>query len=380
MPSTLRQFTKRLLVLLTIVCTALFLLACAAWYIPPGKFWWLALLGVGFAFLFFGTLGLFFFWIIFRSRWFLLPLFALLAGWKPMHAFFAFHPSAKSGIEKPAGAIRIMQWNVARFDEMSHMPGSGKSKRRQILEYIRKQNPDIICMQEFLESNNLALLNANIPFFKDSLGFTYFSYAMDHRRPDKRYEHGIAIFSKYPINNTGRWKFHGPKALKGDESYIYADITINQQKIRVFTTHLQSLLFTRTEFKNVEDIKKGSDSTIEKSWAIFRKFRQAYGLRQQQADLVRDQLDKSPYPMVICGDFNDVPNSYAYHRIKGSRQDAFTEKGFGIGRTFSSISPTLRIDYIMADKKFRVLQCRNPKPNLSDHFPVIADLLLENPE
>ncbi|ULQ51427.1 endonuclease/exonuclease/phosphatase family protein [Flavihumibacter fluvii] len=380
MPSILRSVTKRFFIIITVVVTVLFLLSCAAWFIPPGKYWWLALLGVGFAFLFFSTFLLFIFWIIFRSRWLMLPLVVLMIGWKPIHAFFAIHPLAGSSIHKAPGSIRIMQWNVARFDEMTYLPRSGKSKRREILEYVRKQDPDIICMQEFLESNNLKLLDANTPFFRDSLGFKYFSYAMDHRRPDKRYEHGIAIFSKYPIRNTGRWKFRGPKALKGDESYIYADIDVKGETIRVFTTHLQSLLFTRTEFKNVEDIKKGSDSTIEKSWAIFRKFRQAYGLRQQQADLVREQMDKSPFPTIICGDFNDVPNSYAYHRIKGDLLDVFTEKGFGIGRTFSSISPTLRIDYIMADQRFKVLQCRNPHPALSDHFPVIADLVLENPE
>lgn len=380
MPSILRSVTKKVFIIITMVVTVLFLLACAAWFLPPGKYWWLALLGVGFAFLFFGTFLLFIFWIVFRSRWFLLPLGALLVGWNPLHAFFALHPMAATSENRADGAIRIMQWNVARFDEMTVKPRAGRSKRREILEYVRKQDPDIICMQEFLESNNLALLDANIPFFRDSLGYRYYAYAMDHRRPDKRYEHGIAIFSKYPIRNTGRWKFGGPKALKADESYIYADIDIKGQVIRVFTTHLQSLLFTRTEFKNVEDIKKGADSTLEKSWAIFRKFRQAYGFRQQQADKVRDQLNKSPYPVIICGDFNDVPNSYAYHRIKGDLQDAFTQKGFGIGRTFSSISPTLRIDYIMPDKRFKVLQCRNPHPRLSDHFPVIADLLLENPE
>lgn len=380
MASILRSVTKRAFIIITLVVTLLFLLACAAWFIPPGKYWWLALLGVGFAFLFFGTFLLLLFWIVFRSRWFLLPLGALLLGWNPLHAFFAFHPMAKSSTQKDPKAIRVMQWNVARFDEMTHRPRSGKSRRMEILAYIRKENPDIICMQEFLESNNLELLDANIPYFRDSLGFPYFSYAMDHRRPDKRYEHGIAIFSKYPIRNTGRWKFGGPKAQKADESYISADIAVGGQVIRVFTTHLQSLLFTRTEFKNVEDIKKGADSTIEKSWAIFRKFRQAYGFRQQQAELVRHELDKSPYPVIICGDFNDVPNSFAYHRIKGDRQDAFTQKGFGIGRTFSSISPTLRIDYIMADKRFEVLQCRNPHQRLSDHFPVIADLVLENPE
>ena len=37
-------------------------------------------------------------------------------------------------------------------------------------------------------------------------------------------------------------------------------------------------------------------------------------------------------------------------------QDAFLKKGFGIGRTFSALSPTLRIDYIFTDKHFKIKQ------------------------
>jgi endonuclease/exonuclease/phosphatase family metal-dependent hydrolase len=380
MPSFLRSITKRFFIIFTLVVTVLFLLSCSAWYLDPQKYWYIALLGVGFAFLFFAVLILFIFWVIFRSRWFILPLSAMILGWQPINALFAFHlfDSGKNG--KSETDIRIMQWNVARFDEMSGRPGSGKSKRKEILKYIRKQNPDIICMQEFLESNNTKLLNVNIPYFRDSLGYKYFSYAMDHRRRDSAYEHGIAIFSKYPIKNTQRRKFGGPKSLKADESYIYADIDVNGQMIRVYTTHLQSLLFTRTEFQKVEEIKRGEDGMVSKSMDIFSKFRQAYGFRQQQAEKIRQQLDNSPYPEIICGDFNDVPNSYVYHRIKGERRDVFTRKGFGIGRTFSSLSPTLRIDYIMTDKQFEVVRCLNPHPRLSDHFPVIADIHLVNPE
>ncbi|KIC95179.1 endonuclease/exonuclease/phosphatase family protein [Flavihumibacter solisilvae] len=380
MPSIFRSLTKRFFIILTIVVTALFLLACGSWYIEPAKYWYVALLGVGFAFLFSAMLAITLFWLAFRSRWFLLPVGALVIGWKPINSFFAFHPFVSRTVAKDIGSIRIMQWNVARFDEMSAKPRSGKSKRKKILEYIRKQNPDIICMQEFLESNNLKLLDANIPYFRDTLGYKYFLYAMDHRRPDTVYEHGIAIFSKYPIRHTQRRKFGGPKSMKANESFIYTDINVNGKTLRVFTTHLQSLLFTNAEFRRIEEIRQVDDSTFEKSKDIFRKFRNAYEQRMQQAATLRKQMDESPYPVVMCGDFNDVPNSYAYHTIKGDLTDVFTNKGFGVGRTFSYLSPTLRIDYIMVDKRFRVLQCMNPHPRLSDHFPVIADVVLEKPE
>ncbi len=93
-----------------------------------------------------------------------------------------------------------------------------------------------------------------------------------------------------------------------------------------------------------------------------------------QADRIREEIDKSPYPVIVTGDFNDVPNSYAYHTIGNGLNNAFAEKGMGLGRTFSGISPVLRIDNIFADEKLEVLQYQVIKKKLSDHFPIVADL------
>jgi endonuclease/exonuclease/phosphatase family metal-dependent hydrolase len=81
--------------------------------------------------------------------------------------------------------------------------------------------------------------------------------------------------------------------------------------------------------------------------------------------------------VIICGDFNDVPNSYAYFRIKGQMQDAFLKKGFAVGRTFLSLAPTLRIDYIMADRRFEIRQLDLVDENLSDHMMLVSDILLK---
>lgn len=369
-----RSFTKKLFIAATISVSLLFLLSCSAWWLEPGTFWWVGILGVGFAFLFFASLALMFFWMAIRSKWFILPFFAMLIGFRPINAFFALHPFTPKKLAKPEAAIRVMQWNVERFDEMKNIPRSGK--RKEILAFIRKQSPDIICMQEFLETHNPALMDPNIAYFRDSLGYSYYSYAMDHRRPDGLYEHGVAIFSRFPIINTHRRKFGGPKALQADESFLTADINVNGQTIRVLTTHLQSLLFAKKDFDAMKEIKANGEVTLDDSRSIFRKFKQAYNSRQKQAEKIRRALDASPYPEIICGDFNDVPNSFVYNEVRGDRKDVWTRSGFGIGRTFSFISPTLRIDYIFTDPRIKVVQVRNPHPHLSDHFPVIADLIL----
>jgi endonuclease/exonuclease/phosphatase family metal-dependent hydrolase len=157
---------------------------------------------------------------------------------------------------------------------------------------------------------------------------------------------------------------------------ISADLLVNGKKIRIYTTHLQSVLFQKNDYRNIEIIKSANDSMMAASRSIVKKLRQGYAFRGGQADLVRNKLDSCPYPEIICGDFNDVPNSYTYFHIKGKRQDVFVRKGSGIGRSFTAVSPTLRIDYILADKAFDVLQYNRFLVPWSDHYPVVADLKL----
>jgi endonuclease/exonuclease/phosphatase family metal-dependent hydrolase len=151
---------------------------------------------------------------------------------------------------------------------------------------------------------------------------------------------------------------------------------VNGKTIRIFTTHLQSVLFRNKDFHSIEIIKNADDSMLQASKSIVKKLKRAYTFRSAQADLVREALDSSAYPNIICGDFNDVPNSYTYFHIRGNMQDAFIKKGFGIGRTYINLSPTLRIDYIMASPEFTVLQCERVNLPYSDHHPVVADLQL----
>jgi endonuclease/exonuclease/phosphatase family metal-dependent hydrolase len=164
--------------------------------------------------------------------------------------------------------------------------------------------------------------------------------------------------------------------VRSAESLIGVDVKVGRDTVRVFTTHLQSVLFRSKDFHDIEIIKNVDDSILMASRSIAKKLRHAFRLRGNQAEQVRAELDKSPHPALICGDFNDVPNSYTYFTIRAGWQDAFIKKGFGIGRTYVHISPTLRIDYILADPRLPVAQCRKFSLPWSDHNPVIADLQL----
>ena len=157
------------------------------------------------------------------------------------------------------------------------------------------------------------------------------------------------------------------------ESLIHADLVYNSDTIRIYTTHLQSGPFKKKDYESLQKIKRREDSLLENSLNIFSKLRRGLVYRSYQAELLNKELASSPHPYIFTGDLNDVPNSYTYFTVKQDLQDAFLKKGFGVGRTYSFLSPTLRIDYILATKDFVVQQFNRVVRDYSDHYMLVAD-------
>jgi endonuclease/exonuclease/phosphatase family metal-dependent hydrolase len=376
MAPVFRKFTKRLLITFNIVACFLFLLACCNAFLPPHDWWLIALLGLTFPFLLVLVTTFCLVWIIFRSKWILLPILCLALGYTNIRALVGFHYGMSPKEEKPEGSIRIMTWNVTWFDEQLKADKSRVSYRNKMLDFIKEKQPDVLCFQEYFEPHSKRYPYNNK---KDitNLGYPYSMVVYDYTGWKTAWQTGVAIFSKYPIIDSVHIKYPGPLNFRAAESLIGTDINFNGQTIRVFTTHLQSVLFKSKDYRNIELIKSG-DSMIEASKSVALKLAQGYKFRSQQVKIVRQQLDSSPYPEIICGDFNDVPNSYTYFKIKGDRKDSFTQAGKGIGRTFATLAPTLRIDYIMTDPRFTVKQYVRHFVPYSEHYPVIADLTLSD--
>ena len=347
--TSLRKFAKRILVLLNVLLGILFLLACCNAFLHPDEWWFIALLAFIFPLLLVALLIFLIFWLFVAPRFAFISVICLIVGWQNIHAFFGFSLASHDFTRKDSAHLRIMTWNVRRWDEFSQKKTGGSDHRLPMLTLVEKQNADILCFQEFYEPSDST--KSNIRFIRNRLGYPYFFFSRDHRSPANKYETGVIIFSRYPI--VSRIQAHFSRdSLHKTESLIAADVVVNDRIIRIFTTHLQSVLFKTKDFRNVEIIQNAEDSIMEASRSLVKKLKNALGLRGYQADTVRKRLDASPYPLIVCGDFNDVPNSYSYFHIRGDLQDAFIAKCFGIGRSYKQISPTLRIDYILPPKIF----------------------------
>jgi endonuclease/exonuclease/phosphatase family metal-dependent hydrolase len=373
MATTYKRFTRTLFVVLNILASVAFLLACLAPYLNPIKWWFVSLTGLGFAFIMVTLIAFIFFWLIFKPKWIFISIIPMLIGWKSITMFFAFHIPSKFDYDKPQGALRIAHWNVARFVEWRRNNNKGSQIRLRMMDQIRAQNADVLCLQEFFTSTDSIYYN-NLSYVIKELGYPYYYFSKDNDG-DKQWV-GQIIFSRYPIIDSGMVRYPKPAM---PESLIYADIAFNGDTIRLYTTHLQSVQFKKQDYEKIEEIKNTDGDVVGNSRSIFGKLKRGFIFRSKQAEIVKDVISTSPHPYVLTGDFNDVPNSYTYATIKGDQlQDAFLITGLGIGRTYSYIAPTLRIDYVFTTKDFTIKQFNRVLKNLSDHYMLVTDVQLKH--
>ena len=371
MAGTFKRFARRFFITCNILLVIVYLLACLIPFLNAGKFWPVAILGLGFPFMLVLLLLFMVVWIVARSRWIFLSLIALLLSLQQIMVLFALRPATEPGAEK-AGVLRVLDWNVSSWDEYRKHKNGGKSHRLDMLQLIKEQNADVLCLQEFFEFETSRLYAPNIPAVK-ALGYKYYYFVPQYFRYNKEYRAGVVIFSKFPIVDTAVIKYSKNSAA---DNLIYADVDVNGKTVRIMTTHLQSVRFNTGDYSDINKLKNTEGNPILASKTILSKLVRAYDYRSDQAEEVKEAIATSPHPVILCGDFNDVPNSYTYFTIKGDLNDAFLSKGSGIGKTLRFLGPTMRIDYILADDRLRIENFKKFNVPYSDHFPLMADFSL----
>jgi endonuclease/exonuclease/phosphatase family metal-dependent hydrolase len=259
--------------------------------------------------------------------------------------------------------LKIMTYNIDAFSQFS---SSRKSTMDSLLAFVNRKNPDVICFQEFYvynKSGKTTEKNVLKGLKKYPYHFIHYSVSEDV------FSEGLAIFSKYPIDYKGICQFS-----KGYYMTIYTDIEVNSKTIRVFNHHMQSYKFTSDERRHYEDLVGDFNSHLFRDVVLkfSSKMNEAYNVRAKQADIVAKTIEQSPYPVIICGDFNDVPVSYTYTTIKEDLLDTYATVGTGYGNTYSHKLFPFRIDYIMVDPSFHPISSRAARVKYSDHYPVIS--------
>jgi endonuclease/exonuclease/phosphatase family metal-dependent hydrolase len=369
------QFFRKATKTIVIICNAVFaiflLLGCYGNSINLGNDWIAGLFSLtAFYFL---IINIFFivFWL-FIKRWLsLISLITIIICWMPLQHVFQFRFSVSFDAKKERNVIRVMSWNVEHFDIAEHR--SHPEVKSEMIDLINEYNPDIACFQEMVGSDSVIKSINYIPQFKKKLKMKDYHFSYFNKLDfDKDHHFGIIIFSKFPLINK---QTYSPEQNSYNSTFQSVDVVRNTDTFRVFNVHLETLRFSPNNRNYLNDPSIENEYDIQESKSILSKFKKGYIKHHWQSDNVRREIDKSEYPVIVCGDLNDLPNSYAYNTIGKGLNNTFKEKGSLIGNTYDGISPTLRIDNIFTDNKFSVEQYIRIKKSLSDHFPIIADII-----
>ena len=334
-------------------------------YISPAKIWFLAFFGIAYPVIFLVNLAFAIYWAIRKRKILLITTAAMIIlGVSYITDYLQIFPGSTNTKEQRK-ELTVMSYNVKLFDLYNW--NNNINTRDEIFELIKSVNADVICFQEFYKENtsNFKTLDTLIKF--QNARYYHEEYTRVNR---DKYFFGIITFSKYPIVNKDIIRFEN-----SDNICIYSDIKIADDTIRVFNTHLESIRFDHQDYCFMDSIKLDIDKQeIEGMKTILKRLKYAFIQRANQAEKVAETVADTPYPIIVCGDLNDTPVSYAYHTIKGKLSDSFKEAGFGLSTTYNGKFPSYRIDYVFHSDAFEVLSYRVIRKELSDHYPVVVKL------
>ncbi|EON75785.1 hypothetical protein ADIS_3676 [Lunatimonas lonarensis] len=291
-----------------------------------------------------------------RIRLIIYPIVVLLVGWKFFPITFQWNQPSSAEND-----LVILSFNAMYFNQ-AWSPKSKESIANSI-EWARKFPADVKCFQEFQQDYSTPSRNA-IKLISEEGHFQHMYHPFGG---SKKKSQGLAIFSKYPIVNEGT-VFDN----KQNNGSIFVDIKVNKDTIRIYNTHLESMNIPAEQLGELDGIKKHYRETI-------RKLKNGIVMRATQVKLLMEHISNSPYPVILAGDFNDVPYSYTYFTVRSVLRNAFESAGKGFGFTYNRVLFFLRIDHIFTDEAFEVHQFRTHREvDYSDHYPISAKVSLRN--
>ena len=359
----------KLMFLVAIVMAVGMLMGIRAGVSDPRESMVIAFFGLAYPFFLFANVLVFVYWL-FRTKWAIAALTVVIIGYGGHTLFATFGFFGVKGEQKKEDEtlIRLMTYNVHNFTPYGEV--LSLSNKEKMLSVVSEQKPDVVCFQEFYtrEKGPYDIIDS----LKRLLNVKYYYFVPTMK--SEREAIGMAIFSRFPIRDTGHIKFSG---VSGNGS-IYADIMVRNKVIRVYNVHLQSISFEKEDYSYLEQVTKEMDPKIGSSKRIARMLKYAFRKRSKQADVMKAHMRTCETPFVIAGDFNDTPASYVVTQMTDSLNNAFIKKGQGLGRTYNGKFPNFQIDYIATTKDIDVVNYQIIEAKLSDHFPVRSDLRLKD--
>ncbi|MCF2487333.1 endonuclease/exonuclease/phosphatase family protein [Dyadobacter sp. CY347] len=299
-------------------------------------------------------------WYIVERKRALLPLIMFgLAGIFLNRTYGFGHQADPVALEK---SFSVMNYNVHSFQRNEDLKNPGvRQGIREMKAWMASSDADILCMSEYF-SDRGRLFNINQTL--DSSGYSHSAFYSRNNSDSPTHSSGLAILSKYPIIAKKDTIFEAQNGL------LQADIKIKGDTVRVIAVHLYSMtlkLSTLVRQKQVEGVKKEGKIT-------FQRMRNGFIRRSSEMGALESWINASPYPVIVCGDFNEIPYGYVYSKMRGLLRNGFEEKGEGFGFTFNHLPYFIRIDHQFYSSDRLQIQDFTTfnQVGYSDHYPVMG--------
>ena len=319
-------------------------------FINPNLFWPISFFGLFFPIIISLCLMFTIFWYFFNRKYIWVNIIFLFISIPFLSRYISFNNNNSC----KENGIKVMSYNVRLFNKWRWI--DEENIKQESVNFINNQDLDIICIQEYYNPNKDLKLN-----------FKYSHIGIQKREEDWH----MAIYSKYPQINKKTVNIDGASM---NNSCIYSDIIVHYDTIRVYNIHLASNFFQKKDLDYIISAEK--EKVKSGMVGVGKKLKYSFERRGREVSQIKEHMKSSPYPIIICGDFNDTPVSYAYQQLGYNMKDAFIESGKGIGASFSKI-PTLRIDYIFLDNKFRSCNFTTHTEKFSDHRAISSTIILD---
>lgn len=282
-----------------------------------------------------------------------LHLFLFLLGFPFLRMTFQISSSGEA-----ADTFSVLSYNVRVFNNYAHLNDNNRSSK-DMIRWTLLNDADIKCFQEFYNKPGSEVFDVKSAL--QQAGWKQVKYKT--RFTDRKGgEFGMAIFSRYPIVKSGDVNDGQGNFMNA----IFADVTIKTDTVRIYCMHLESMSIDETIVTDTEKFKKSFKETGYRLKGGFKA-------RARQVKFLEEHILTSPHRVIVCGDMNELPYSFAYVKLRGNLYNAFEKKGAGFGFSYNGKLFFLRIDHQFYSKALHLIDFdTHREAKQSDHFPISA--------
>ena len=335
-------------------------------------------------------------WLFTKKRFLLISFVALIAAYGPTTLYCPVAWGENTD-ETAENELKVLTYNTENWGK----GGDGATNRdnfTQMLDYLHDQKADVLCLQESTPSKQIYELFDSV--FADGP-----QYYIDTVSASRGGGQAMTLVTRFPVKRKQRIEIHS-KANNACVFWVEMPPQGDSEKpqtLCIVNCHLETMGMSVKEKGEFSSAMHGmahghaeKDSLRSLSRFLIGKISTASQIRAPQADIVSDfvarQLTEHPeIPVLVCGDFNDIPHSYTHYRIQRPKMlnakstsdiepltDCYQEAAAGPGYTIYQNAMRVRIDNILCSQHLTPLHTKTDKSiRMSDHFPIISTLAFQ---